>query len=106
VYDSPWPAANRDLCVDVTVNIDPVRGIFTVSAVPLTGVIPEREDRVRIKDYRQTWTISSAGVNMALVVLEGYMDPAGIMPDWISNMLVIGSPVNTINGIKRRLGNR
>lgn len=106
VYDSPWPVENRDLCVDVTVSIDPVRSIYTVSAVPLTGVIPEREDRVRIRDYRQTWTVSSAGVNVANVVLEGYMDPAGNIPDWISNMLVIGSPINTIGGLRRRLENR
>jgi hypothetical protein len=106
VYDSPWPVANRDLCVVVTVNADPIRSIFTVSAVPLAGVIPEREDRVRIKDYRQTWTVSSAGENLTQVVLEGYVDPAGNIPVWISNMLVIESPINAILRVKQRMENK
>lgn len=103
VYDLPWPITDRDLCVDVTVTIDPVTGERKITAVPLTGVIPERNDMVRIKDYRQTWTVIPAGKEMTHVVLEGFVDPAGSIPDWISNMLIIDSPINNISGVKERL---
>ena len=103
VYDSPRPVKNRDLCAEVTVTVDPVRSVFTVSAVPVTGVIPEQEDKVRIKDYRQTWTITSAGEDLAQVDLVGYVDLAGNIPFWISNMLVTESPINAITGIRRRM---
>ena len=106
VYNSPWPVENRDLCAEVTVTIDPGKSVFTVSAVPVTGVIPEQEDKVRIKDYRQTWTISSAGKDLAQVDLEGYVDLAGNIPVWISNMLVTESPINAISGIRRRMEHR
>jgi hypothetical protein len=103
VYDLPWPVTDRDLCVDVKVTIDPVTGVSKITAVPLPGVIPEHQDMVRIKEYRQTWTVKPVGKDLAHVELEGYVDPAGSIPDWLSNMLIVDSPLDVINGVKQRL---
>ena len=88
VYDLPWPVADRDLCVDVTVSIDPLTGVSKITAGPMPGVVPANSDMIRITEYRQTWTVSPAGKELAHVVLEGFVDPAGSIPDWISNMLI------------------
>jgi hypothetical protein len=106
VYDSPWPVANRDLCVEVTVNIDPARTVFSACAVPLTGVVPEKEDKVRIRDYRQSWIITASGPNWSNVVLEGFVDPDGNIPDWISNLVVTEAPFGAIEGVRKRVENR
>jgi len=53
VYELPWPATDRDLCVDVSVTIDSVTGIRKLTAGPLPGLVPEREGMIRIKNYRQ-----------------------------------------------------
>ena len=106
VYDSPWPVDDRDLCVEATVNMDPKKGVYSVTAVPLPGVIPEKEDRVRIRDYRQTWTVTAAGENSANVVIEGYADPVGNIPVWLSNLLIVQTPVHAILGVKKELEKR
>lgn len=103
VYDLPWPVTDRDLCVDVKVTIDAVTGERRITAVPLTGVIPERNDMVRIKDYRQTWTVIPGIKGMTHIVLEGFVDPSGSVPDWVSNMLIIDSPIKAINGVRERI---
>ena len=103
VYNLPWPVTDRDLCVDVKITIDTVTGECKFNAVALNGVIPERSDMVRIKDYRQTWTIIPANKEMTHVVLEGFVDPAGTIPNWISNMLIIESPIKAITGLKERM---
>lgn len=103
VYDLPWPVTDRDLCVDVIVTTDPSTGERKITAAPLPGLIPERKDRIRIKDYRQTWTVTPAGKELSHVVLEGYIDPAGNVPDWISNMLITDSPYKAINGVRTRI---
>jgi hypothetical protein len=103
VYDLPWPVSDRDLYVDVTVTIDPVTGEGRITAVPLTGVLPEHHDMIRIKEYRQTWTVTPAGKELAHVVLEGYVDPAGEIPDWLSNLLIVDSPLKVIGGVRQRL---
>jgi len=106
VYDLPWPVTDRDLCVDVTITFDPVTGERKITAVSLNGVIPERNDMVRIKDYLQTWTITPAGKEMTHVILEGFVDPAGSIPDWISNMLIIESPLKAISGVRKQMGEK
>jgi uncharacterized membrane protein len=105
VYNAPWPIADRDLCAEAKITTDPVTGVRIVYAVPLTGVIPEREGLVRIKNYWQRWTIEPTGKDMVHVVLEGYVDPAGSVPDWIYNMVITDTPLKIIRGIKQRLEN-
>lgn len=103
VYDLPLGVTDRDLCVDVKISIDQVTGERSISAVALNGVIPERNEMVRIKDYRQTWTIIPAGEDLSHVVLDGYVDPAGTIPDWIADILIIESPIKAINGLKNSM---
>lgn len=103
VYDLPLPITDRDLCADVTITINKVTGERKINAVALNGVIPERNDMVRIKNYRQTWTIIPAGKEMTHVTLEGFIDPAGAIPNWISNMLIIETPIEAISGLRERM---
>jgi hypothetical protein len=104
VYDLPWPVVDRDLCVDVTITNDLVSGERKINAVSNNEVVPERKDMVRIKDYRQTWTITPAGNEMTHIVLDGFVDPSGSVPVWISNLLIIESPLKAINGLRDALG--
>ena len=103
VYDLPWPVVDRDLCVDVIATFDVETSVGKVTAVPLAGRVPENHDKIRIKEYRQTWTVTPAGVAQAHVVLEGYVDPAGNIPDWVSNMLINTSPIKIISGLRKQL---
>jgi hypothetical protein len=103
VYELPWPVVDRDLCVDVTISAGQETGVRKINAVSLNGIIPERDDMVRIKDYVQTWTITPAGEEMTHIVLEGFVDPAGAIPKWISNMLIIESPIKAISGLKEAM---
>ncbi len=103
VYDSPWPVTDRDLCVDATITTDPVTGIRTVSAVPLLNVIPENPDYVRIKHYKQSWTLIPNGNGVVHAILEGSVDPGGHVPDWVYNMVITETPLKIMRGIKQRL---
>ena len=103
VYDLPFPVTDRDLCVDVTITIDKVTGERRINAVALKGVIPERNNLVRIKDYRQTWTINPVSKERTHVILEGFVDPAGAVPDWISDMLIIDTPIKAIRGLREKI---
>ncbi len=103
MYDLPWPITDRDLCVEATVTIDPVTGVRQITSVPLPGCASENPEIIRIRDYRQTWTVTPAGKESCHVVLEGYLDPAGSIPDWISNMLIVDSPINVICTVREQM---
>lgn len=102
IYDLPWPITDRDLCVDVKITIDNTTGERKVIAGPLLGVIPEKEGLIRIKNYHQTWIVTPIGTDACKVELIGFVDPAGSIPDWLSNMVIVDSPLKTMNEVKTR----
>ena len=103
VYGAPWPVTDRDLCVDATITVDPVNGIRTISSVPLFNVVPENPKYVRIKNYWQKWVIHDMKNGIVHVTLEGFVDPAGSVPNRIYNMVITDTPLKIMRGIKARL---
>lgn len=103
IYDVPWPLQDRDLCADARVTIDPSTGKKTIYATPLLDVIPEKEDIVRIKNYWQRWTIEPLPDGMKRLTLEGFVDPGGIVPAWLYNMVITETPLNLMREVKNRV---
>lgn len=103
VYGAPWPVTDRDLCVDATITTDPVTGIRTIYSVPMPNVIPENPDYVRIKNYWQKWLIQDMKNGTIHLILEGYVDPAGSVPDWVYNMVITDTPLKIMRGIRDRV---
>lgn len=102
-YDLPWPVIDRDLAVEVRVEHDVQNGTTKIIAGPLNGVVPVNPDKVRIKAYSQSWTVKEAGPGTCHVVLEGYADPAGSVPDWLINSIIVDSPLKLIRQVRSRM---
>jgi len=103
VYDVQWPFSDRDLCVEALINNDPITGRRVVRATPLFGVIPEKPGLVRIKNYWQQWTMETAGNEMIHLTLEGSVDPGGIIPDWLINMVITDTPLNIMRKVREQV---
>jgi hypothetical protein len=101
VYHVPWPFTDRDLCVEANVNTDPITGRRTITATPLTNVIPEKPDLIRIKKYWQKWTIQPMENGVIRLTLEGFVDPAGNIPSWLYNMVIIETPLKVMRRVKK-----
>ncbi len=103
IYDVPWPLADRDLCVEAVITDDPETGQRTVLATPMADMVPEKSDIVRIKNYYQKWILTPIGHDKVHVVLEGFVDPGGIVPSWIYNMIITETPLKVIKNVKVRV---
>jgi hypothetical protein len=101
VYHVPWPFTDRDLCVEANVSIDPITGRRTITATPLSNVIPEKPDLIRIKRYWQKWTIQPMENGVIRLTLEGFVDPAGNVPSWLYNMVIIETPLKVMRRVKK-----
>jgi hypothetical protein len=106
VYDVPWPLSDRDLVVDARITVDPVSGAETILAKPLSNVIPEKPDLIRIKKYWQKWTVTPMATGIVQVTLEGFVDPGGSVPAWLYNMVITETPLKVIREVRKRVENR
>jgi hypothetical protein len=102
VYHVPWPFSDRDLCVYATISYDTLKGLKIVSAKPLTGVVPEKEGLVRIRNYSQKWTLQRINAGTIHAVLEGAVDPGGSIPAWLYNMVIVETPLNVMGTVKAK----
>jgi hypothetical protein len=101
IYKVPWPFTNRDLCVEANITVDPLTGMKTIAAKPLFNVVPEKEGLVRIKNYWQKWTILPLENGMMRLTLEGFVDPAGNVPSWLYNMVIVDTPLKVMRRVKK-----
>jgi hypothetical protein len=101
IYHVPWPFTDRDLCVEANVNTDPLTGRRTITATPLSNVIPEKPDLIRIKKYWQKWTIQPMENGVIHLTLEGFVDPAGNVPYWLYNMVIVETPLKVMRRVKK-----
>jgi hypothetical protein len=105
-YRLPWPLSNRDLVVEVKVNTDTVNQIYRTLANHLPGVVPLYPGKVRIPNYHQSWTVTPSAPGMSHVILEGYADPSGNIPDWITNLAMVDTPDNLLRELRKRMANQ
>ena len=105
VYDSPWPVADRDLCVEAHITKDTVAGSMIVKADPYPECMPEKKDHVRIKDYHQQWTLHDLHNGRFRVTLEGFVDPGGNIPSWIYNMVITDTPLKVMRNLREEVEN-
>ena len=103
VYDVPWPFTDRDLVADVSISRDSVSGVMTVFSQPLPDVVPERTGIIRVNSFWQKWTVQPLNNGMIHLTLEGFVDPAGSVPAWLYNMVLVDIPLRLLREVQKRV---
>jgi hypothetical protein len=104
VYDVPWPFTDRDMASDVVISKDTATGVRIVFSRPLPGVVPQKPGLIRITNFWQKWTLRPLNNGTVGVTLEGFVDPAGKVPAWLYNLVIIDSPLKLMREVERRVG--
>ena len=102
VFHVPWPFTDRDLVAEVQLSEDPLTGIKTVYSKPLPNLVPLKASLIRVTNYWEKWTLQPLKNGMIHVSLEGFIDPAGDVPAWLYNMLVVDIPLRLLKEVSKR----
>lgn len=102
-YDVQWPFTDRDLCVEAKITTDSLSGVRIISSWSAPDLLPVDSQYVRIEQFWQKWTIAPVAPGKVHLTLEGFADPAGEVPAWLSNMAITNSPMNMLKKIRESL---
>ena len=96
LFDSPWPAADRDLVIKIK-KVTITNGV-RIEMTNEASFIELRDNATRIPIYFGAWEIikSSEGVK---VVLEYQTDPGGSVPDWMVQGAATKTPFNMVENL-------
>lgn len=100
VLDMPWPLSDRDSLNQRVVQLDAESGVVTITDTATQGIMPEKEDLVRIVDSRQQWTLTPISNTETQVQLQVLVDPNGPIPSSVINSMSIGQPIGTLTTLK------
>lgn len=100
MYPVPWPLSNRDLCAKASITIDRQNKRKIVHAKPIPTALPERKGCIRIQNFYQKWDVQAIDDHHVKVILEGFIDPAGVVPAWIYNMVITDTPLKVMRALR------
>ena len=97
--DVPWPCTNRDYISHITMS-QPASQTLMIEARTEPDLLPERKGKIRVKNSRAHWEVTSVTKELQKIVYTVQFDPAGIMPAWLVNMFVTKGPLQTFQKLR------
>lgn len=98
----PWPLKDRDVVTRLYVIKQTPKEVFLgIEAVP--GVLPKEDQTIRITDLKGSWHLVQQEDGGIKATQQIYMDPAGKVPTFIVNSLIVKGPLKTFTSLKRAL---
>lgn len=99
-----WPTDDRDAVARVTVNQDPqTLAVKVVAQSAEQNRVPPQKGRVRMAYLYSGFTVIPVSADVTEVQLEGYADPAGNIPTFLTNKVASDLPAKTLAALKARL---
>jgi hypothetical protein len=99
----PWPAANRDFVVHLTVTRNLDTKVITIDGPVVPGFVPIKKGIVRIDHSIGKWTITPSRTNQLKVEYTILVDPGGSLPSWLVNMFATEGPMKIFKALKVQL---
>ncbi|MEO0438470.1 MAG: START domain-containing protein [Pseudomonadota bacterium] len=93
--DLPWPVKDRDAVTRVVWTVNPESGSAHMVAELTEGLVKAKGKALRLTTGVTSWTFTPTE-NGTLVENFAHIDPGGSMPAWVTNMLLVDSPHDTL----------
>lgn len=103
LFDAPWPIKDRDMLTYSETRQDPITLTITIEVENRGELLPNEKDFVRMQNVSGKWSISSIEPGLIEIGYQGSGDPAGNIPQWLANKLLIDSTYITFQNMQRLL---
>lgn len=98
--DLPWPVRDRDAVGHVNWSVNPDTGEVGMTARIVAGKVDPHRRALRLSEGITSWRFTPLADGSTEVVSFAHLDPGGAVPSWITNMLLVDSPFDTMVGMR------
>jgi len=99
--DLPWPLANREIVVVMSIVQDPVSRVLQVNIDNAENKIPVKSGTVRVPASSVTWKVTPLLNNLLSIEYYGKADPGGSVPGWVANPFTTKGPFETFKKLRQ-----
>lgn len=97
----PWPVANRDVLVHVVWSQNPDNLSVSIHSQATEGLLEKNKGVVRLTQVNASWDFIPLPDGGVEVTTLAHVNPGGLLPAWITNLLLVDSPFNTLINLKK-----
>lgn len=97
--DMPFPVSDRDVYTHVVWSRDPASKRISMTSTATDGGT-KRTKAVRIENAVSQWHFTPESDGTTIVENFGHIDPNGPTPAWITNMLLVDSPFDSMQKMR------
>ena len=98
--DIPFPVSDRDVYTHVVWSIDPGTQKVTMTSRAAEGGTPKTK-AVRLVDAVSQWHFTPLAEGKVKVENFAHIDPNGPTPAWITNMMLVDSPFDSMSNMRK-----
>lgn len=99
--EAPWPVSDRDMVVRLRSKRSSRQ--LMISANSESGVLPEKENLVRVPASRSQWIITEKSKDKLEIKYAIQIDPGGNVPAWLVNWVCANAPLQSFQALKEQL---
>ncbi len=94
--DLPFPVKDRDVLTHVIWTQNPADYEVVMSSKATTGLMDKVKGRIRLTEAKTSWRFKPLKSGQIEVSNESHINPGSSLPGWITNMLLVETPYETI----------
>ena len=98
--DIPWPVKDRDAVTRVTWSVNPDTGGVHMVAEIIGGIVEKNKKAIRLTTGVTSWTFTPTEAGTR-VENYAHIDPEGSTPAWLTNMLLVDAPHDTLVAMRK-----
>jgi len=103
--DMPFPVKDRDVLALVKWSQDSTTFEVVMNSVATVGKMDEVRGRLRLTKAEASWNFAPQTDGSVLISNEAHIDPGSALPGWVTNMLLIDAPFETMNSFVNEVRN-
>jgi hypothetical protein len=94
----PFPIKNRDVLTHAVWSQDATSLTVRVDSEATTGILDNIAGRLRLTQLRLGWIFKPLESGAVEISNEAHIDPGSSLPGWITNLLLVSIPYETMHG--------
>jgi len=102
-FSAPWPVKNRDMVTHSFTTQDPQTLEVTIKILDVGQQFPKQKNYIRMADVSGVWRLTPLTKQQIQISYEGTASPAGDIPQWLAQDLLLSSTFSTFLNLKQLL---
>jgi hypothetical protein len=103
--DMPFPVKDRDVVAQVKWTQDAATFEVVMNSVATVGNMDEVRGRLRLTKAVASWNFAPQADGSVLISNQAHIDPGSSLPGWVTNMLLIDAPFETMKSFVSEAAN-